>query len=139
MIVAIDADHVILVEQQRIPVGGRCLELPAGLVGDDTAGESIEVAANRELEEETGYRAAHIERLGTFRSSPGMTSEHFELVRATGLTRVGDGGGEGDEDIAIHRVPLATLPAFVAERRAAGVAIDSKMLVLLASSLLGGS
>ncbi|WP_374942367.1 NUDIX hydrolase [Sphingomonas sp.] len=139
VIVAIDADHVILVEQHRIPVGGRCLELPAGLVGDDTAGESIEAAANRELEEETGYRAAQIERLGTFQSSPGMTSEHFELVRATGLTKVGDGGGEGDEDIAIHRVPLATLPTFVAERRAAGVAVDAKMLLLLAGSLLGGS
>lgn len=129
--------HVLLVEQHRVPVGGRCLELPAGLVGDKDAGESIEDAANRELEEETGYRAAHIERLGTFQSSPGMTSEHFELVCATGLTKVGDGGGEGDEDIAIHRVPLPGLTAFVAERRAAGVAVDSKMLFLLAGSLLG--
>lgn len=139
VIVAIDdEDHVILVEQHRIPVGARCLELPAGLVGDEDAGESIGAAANRELEEETGYRAARVECLGSFQSSPGMTSEHFELVRATGLTKVGEGGGVGDEDIAIHRVPLTRLTAFVAERRAAGVEIDAKMLLLLAPALLGG-
>ena len=138
VIVAIDdEDHVILVEQYRIPVGARCLELPAGLVGDDHANESIEAAAARELEEETGYRAAHVERLGTFQSSPGMTSEHFELIRATSLTKVGDGGGHGDEDIAIHRVPLERLPAFVAERRAIGSEVDSKLLVLLGPTLLG--
>ena len=130
--------HVILVEQHRIPVGARCLELPAGLVGDEEPGESIEAAANRELEEETGYRAAQVECLGTFQSSPGMTSEYFELVRATGLTKVGEGGGLGDEDIAIQRVPLARLTAFVAERRAAGVEVDAKILLLLGASLLGG-
>ena len=136
VIVAVDDGHVILVEQHRIPVGARCLELPAGLVGDEDDAESVEDAAARELEEETGYRAAHIERLGTFQSSPGMTSEYFELVRATGLTRVGDGGGNGGEDIAIQRVPLAELPAFVAERRAAGVEVDAKMLFLLGPALL---
>jgi ADP-ribose pyrophosphatase len=137
VIVAVDDGHVVLVEQHRIPVGARCLELPAGLVGDETAGESVEDAAARELEEETGYRAARIERLGTFQSSPGMTSEYFELVRATGLTSVGDGGGQGDEDITIHRVPLAGLPAFVAERRAAGIEVDAKMLFLLGPAMLG--
>jgi ADP-ribose pyrophosphatase len=137
VIVAVDDGHVVLVEQHRIPVGARCLELPAGLVGDETAGESVEDAAARELEEETGYRAARIERLGAFQSSPGMTSEYFELVRATGLTRVGDGGGQGDEDITIHRVPLAGLPAFVAERRAAGIEVDAKMLFLLGPAMLG--
>ena len=138
VIIAIDDEHVILVEQHRIPVGARCLELPAGLVGDEDAGESIEQGAARELEEETGYRPTQVERLGTFQSSPGMTSEHFELVRATGLTKVGEGGGHGDEDIAIHLVPLAGLAAFVGERRDAGVAIDSKMLTLLGPVLLRG-
>ncbi len=138
VILAVDDDgQVILVEQQRIPVGAPCLELPAGLVGDEDSGESIEQAANRELEEETGYRAAHVERLGTFQSSPGMTSEHFELVRATGLTKVGEGGGEGDEAITVHRVPLAELATFVAGRRAAGVAVDAKVLLLLGPGLIG--
>jgi ADP-ribose pyrophosphatase len=57
-------------------------------------------------------------------------------VRATGLTRVGDGGGDSDENITVHRVALAEVPAFVAARRAAGVAIDTKMLLILAGSIL---
>ncbi|PTM45823.1 ADP-ribose pyrophosphatase [Sphingomonas aerolata] len=136
VIVAIDAGDVILVEQFRVPLGRACLELPAGLVGDETAGESVTVAAGRELEEETGYRAAAIEDLGLFYSSPGMTSECFTLVRATGLTKVGDGGGDGDENITVHRVPLADIPAFVAAKREAGVAIDAKMLLILAGAIL---
>ncbi len=136
VIVAIDDGHVILVEQFRVPLGRNCVELPAGLVGDETAGESVAVAAGRELEEETGYRADAIEDLGVFHSSPGMTSECFTLVRATGLTKVGDGGGDGDENITVHRVARADVAAFVAAKRAAGVAIDAKMLLILASAIL---
>jgi ADP-ribose pyrophosphatase len=136
VIVAIDDGHVLLVEQYRVPVGRNCLELPAGLVGDETAGESVAVAAGRELEEETGYRAERIEDLGVFYSSPGMTSESFTLVRASGLTRVGDGGGDADENITVHRVKLAEVPAFVAAKRAAGVAVDAKMVLILAGSIL---
>ena len=137
VIVAVDAeDHVILIEQDRLPIGGRCLELPAGLIGDDHAGESTEDAARRELEEETGYRAATIAALGEFCSSPGMTSERFTIVRATGLTRTGNGGGVGGEDIAVHRVPLADVAAFVAERRAMSIGIDAKLLLLLGAGML---
>ncbi|TXC71698.1 NUDIX hydrolase [Sphingomonas ginsenosidivorax] len=136
VIVAIDDGHILLVEQFRVPIGRNCLELPAGLVGDETAGESVAVAAGRELEEETGYRADRIEDLGLFYSSPGMTSESFTLVRASGLTKVGDGGGDGDENITVHRVKLAEVPAFVAAKRAAGVAIDAKMVLILAASIL---
>ena len=140
VIVAIDGDadnrHVLLVEQHRVPVGGPCLELPAGLVGDETEGEEIELAAIRELEEETGYRARRMVRLGDFHSSPGMVSESFTLLRAEGLTRVGEGGGVAGEDIRVHRVALTALPAFVAEKRAAGVAMDVKLLLLLAGAML---
>lgn len=136
VIVAIDGADVILVEQYRVPLGARCLELPAGLVGDESAGETIEAAAARELEEETGYRAAAIERLGDFCSSPGMTSEAFALVRATGLTRVGDGGGTPQEDITVHRVPLAEIARVVAEKRTMGVFIDAKLLLLMGSGIL---
>ena len=69
--------------------------------------------------------------LGEFYSSPGLTSERFTLVRATGLTRVGDGGGTELEDIAVHRVPLADVRAFIAAKRAEGVAIDAKLLLFL--------
>lgn len=131
VIVAIDDDHLILVEQYRIPIAKRCIELPAGLVGDDHDGESIERAAIRELEEETGYRAEAMELLGEYVTSPGMVTERFTLVRAKGLTRVGDGGGVPGEDITVHRVPLGQLAQFVADRRAEGMAIDSKLLTLL--------
>lgn len=137
VIVAVDDGHILLVEQHRVPVGRRCLELPAGLVGDEAAGEAVEAAAVRELEEECGYRAGRIERLGTFYSSPGMTSEQFTLVRASGLLQVGDGGGAGSEEIAVHRVPLAGLPAFVEGRRREGVAVEAQMLAVLAGALLG--
>ena len=136
VIIAIDEGHVILVEQYRVPLGRSCLELPAGLVGDESEGETAEMSAARELEEETGYRPAKCTPLGTFYASPGMVSECFTLVRAKGLMRVSEGGGTPDENIIVHRVPAATIADFIAERRAAGVAIDVKLLTLLGPSLL---
>ncbi len=131
VILAIDDGYVLLVEQYRVPLSIRCLELPAGLVGDETAGENVCASAARELEEETGYRADRIEIIGTFASSPGMVSETFTLVRAHGLKRVGDGGGVPGEDITVHRVALADVAAFIADKRREGVVIDVKMLALL--------
>jgi ADP-ribose pyrophosphatase len=131
VILAIEDDHVLLVEQYRVPLQARCLELPAGLVGDETAGEDVATSAARELEEETGYRPDRIEIIGSFASSPGMVSETFTLVRAHGLTRVSDGGGVPGEDISVYRVPLADVPTFIADKRRDGVVIDVKMLALL--------
>jgi ADP-ribose pyrophosphatase len=131
----VDGD-VLLVEQYRVPLGGPCLELPAGLVGDESFGEAIESAAARELEEETGYRADRIEIIGRFASSPGMVSETFSLVRAHGLTKVGKGGGAPGENITVHRVPVAQVGAFVAAKRAQGMFMDVKLLTLLGAGLL---
>lgn len=136
VILAIDDGHVLLVEQYRVPLKANCLELPAGLVGDETEGERVEEAAGRELEEETGYRAARIERIGEFHSSPGMLSESFFLVRALGLERVSAGGGTDGENIIVHRVPLASLTEFMAEKRASGCAMDAKLLMLLGGALI---
>jgi ADP-ribose pyrophosphatase len=137
VILAVDQDHVILIEQYRVPVGARCIELPAGLVGDETAGEAVEAAAIRELEEETGYRAERVVDLGRFHSSAGMSSEAFTLVRAEGLTKVGDGGGvDAHEDIEVHRVALEAVPSFVQEKRKQGCAVDVKLLLLLGGGML---
>lgn len=136
VILAVDDGHVLLVEQHRVPLGGPCLELPAGLVGDKNQGETVEDSAARELEEETGYRAERIEVIGRFASSPGMVSETFTLVKAHGLTKVGEGGGEASEGITVHRVKLEEVPVFVAGKRAAGMFIDVKMLLVLAESIL---
>jgi len=131
VILAVDDGHVLLVEQYRVPLKRNCLELPAGLVGDETAGEGIAAAAKRELEEETGYTAAHIEIIGEFASSPGMVSETFTLVRAHGLRQIHAGGGVDGENITVHRVPLVDVPNFVAAKRAEGLVIDVKLMLLL--------
>lgn len=140
VILAITEDReVVLVEQFRVPLGRNCIELPAGLIGDDPGheGEGPEQAAIRELEEETGYRATQMEALGEYHSSPGMVSESFTLLRASGLTRVGPGGGTPGEDITVHHVPLAELGDFLAGRRALGDAIDVRLLILLGPQIVG--
>lgn len=134
VILAVDAEgHVILVEQYRVPLGKVCIELPAGLIGDhdDDADEEAAVAAARELEEETGYRAGRMDNLGEFYSSPGMVSESFTLFAAHDLERIGPGGGTEGENITVHRVPLAGIVPFIAQRRALGDAIDVKLLTVL--------
>lgn len=136
VILAVDDGHVLLVEQYRVPLKRHCIELPAGLIGDETEGEAVETAAARELEEETGYRAARIDDLGEFSSSPGMVSETFTLVRATGLEQVHAGGGVEGEDILVHRVPLDGVTGFVAEQRRLGKMIDVRVLLLLAGDIL---
>tara|TARA_R110000782_G_scaffold78276_3_gene154966 strand:- start:12502 stop:13047 length:546 start_codon:yes stop_codon:yes gene_type:complete len=135
---AADGPHILLVEQYRVPLGRRCLELPAGLIGDDDsdASEEAAVAAIRELEEETGYHAEGMQDLGEFFSSPGMVSESFTLFRATGLSHVHAGGGIEGEDIIVHRVPLAQIAEYVAARRAEGMAIDVKLLLLLGAGMI---
>ena len=138
VILAVDDGHVLLVDQYRVPLGRRCIELPAGLVGDDDdkTGEDPAKAGARELEEETGYRAERMEVVGEFWSSPGMVSESFTLLRAHGLTKVGEGGGVAGEDIIVHRVPLSGIADAIAGWRAQGYAIDVKMLMLLGPTLL---
>ena len=132
--VVILAEHdgkVILIEQYRVPVGARCLELPAGLVGDEDQHATVEETAIQELEEETGFTTERVERLGQFHSSPGMVAESFTLVRAHGVRKIGDGGGTEHEDITVHLVARDDIPAFVEQRRAAGSAVDVKLLNFL--------
>jgi ADP-ribose pyrophosphatase len=139
--VVILAEHdgkVVLIEQARVPLGGhKCIELPAGLVGDEDPNATVEDTAVKELEEETGFAAERIEVLGEFFSSPGMVAEGFTLVRAHGLRRIGDGGGNEHEEIEVYLVSRADIPEFVARKRTEGCAIDVKLLLLLGGSILG--
>jgi ADP-ribose pyrophosphatase len=104
---------------------------------DDNADEDAAIAAARELEEETGYRAGTMEMVGEFFSSPGMVSESFTLFRALDLVKVGDGGGVESEDIVVHRVPLAGIEGAILSWREQGYAIDVKILTLLGPRMLG--
>jgi ADP-ribose pyrophosphatase len=135
VILAVEDGHVLLVEQFRVPLGKNCIELPAGLIGDHGEDEDPLDAAGRELEEESGYRAAKLESLGEYYSSPGMVSESFTLVRASGLTKVSEGGGVEGEGITPHRVALAELSDFIAAKRAEGCGVDVRLLLLLGGQL----
>jgi ADP-ribose pyrophosphatase len=122
---------VILIDQPRVGPDCRCVELPAGLVGDDDPAATPETTAVKELEEETGFTAERIERLGEYYASPGMLSESFTLVRAHGVRKIGEGGGDDNEDINVHLVARADIPNFVEQMRAEGFGIDVKLLIFL--------
>ena len=135
VIVAMHDGKFILVEQARVPLGGRrCIELPAGLVGDEDD-KGVEDTAIKELEEETGFLCDQVERLGEYFSSPGMVAEGYTLVRAHGVR---PGGTKIEDDIDVHLVASDEVGRFIAAKRAEGLAIDTKLLLLLAGDLIGG-
>lgn len=104
-VVALDAEgRVALVRQWRLPADAALLEIPAGGldVAADGTKEDPDLAAPRELEEETGLRAATWRKLGTFYTAPGFTDELMHLYLATDLTSVhADGRLAADEDEAL--------------------------------------
>jgi len=123
-----DAGELVLVEQYRIPVKNRVMELPAGLVGDNgDFEEDFKTAAHRELIEETGYSATSLEELLTCPSTPGMANEMVTIYFASGLQRVGPGGGDGNEDITVHHVPLNSSIEWLEARMKEGIMLDPKI------------
>ncbi|QYR53518.1 NUDIX hydrolase [Lysobacter soyae] len=120
-------DEVLFVEQFRVPLGKRTIEMPAGLVGDDDAADTLEAAAVRELEEETGWRPGKVDVLLIGPTSSGMSNERIAFVRATQLTKVGEGGGVADEDITVHHVPRKEAPAWLMKKYAEGFELDLKL------------
>jgi ADP-ribose pyrophosphatase len=124
-----DQGELVLVEQFRPAVGNAVIEIPAGLVGDEDGAseESFEAAAHRELLEETGYEAGHLEYLGEWPTTAGMSSEKVRVYRATGLKRRGKGGGDASENILVHVVPLAELRGWLAEKERQGYYLDPKI------------
>ena len=128
IIIAATPEHKLLfVEQVRVPLDCKTIEMPAGLVGDDNAGESLELAAKRELLEETGWQAARIEVLMTGPTSSGMSNERVAFVRASGLTRIHAGGGDDSEEIVVHEVPIVDVPRWLAQKMTEGYALDAKL------------
>lgn len=130
VIVAVTEDQkLLLVEQYRIPVHARTIELPAGIIGDEPGSndEAHSEAARRELIEETGFEAGRIEILTYGPPSSGLTSETVTLFRASSLRRVGAGGGVAHEDITVHAVPLAQVHDWLAAKARSGVLVDPKV------------
>lgn len=117
VVVATTNDNELLfVEQYRRPLHSNVIELPAGLVGDEVAGEGTLLAAQRELEEETGYIAAHWEHLLQGPVSPGLSGENIDLYRASELTQVSAGGGVEGEGITVHKVPVDQMHDWLIEQ-----------------------
>ena len=121
------ADEVLFVEQHRVPLGARTIEMPAGLVGDDHAEDTLVDAARRELIEETGWSAGRVEVLLTGPTSAGMSNERIAFVRARELVRVGEGGGVDDENIIVHAIPRLDAPAWLMRKHAEGFELDLKL------------
>lgn len=134
-IVAVTRDHkVILVEQYRPPIHARTIETPAGLAGDilGQEHESLEVAARRELVEETGYEGGQWHELGSSASSAGLTTEMITFFAALDVVRTSAGGGDESENIVVHEIPLAELRRWLADQAAAGFVVDHKIYAGLA-------
>lgn len=130
VVVAVTEDQrLLLVEQHRIPLDGRVIELPAGMVGDrpEARDESFAAAARRELIEETGYEAAALHPLTCGPYSPARSNALYTFFRASGLRRVGEGGGDEHEDIEVHAIPLAEVHDWLEQKAAAGLMIDPKI------------
>lgn len=131
MIATTAADELILVEQYRVPVARTVIELPAGIMGDEHPDETAEQAAIRELEEETGFRAARVERMFEAPTAAGITSEWAYYLRLSQLQRVHAGGGVDGEDITTHCVPRQDVANWLAAQQARGAACDPRIFAAL--------
>jgi ADP-ribose pyrophosphatase len=129
MVALDEAGRVLMVRQWRHAIGRALLEIPAGTL-DRRADGSVEEHAGeaaRELEEETGYRAATWRYLGGFYTAPGFTSELMHLYLATDLSPAHEGrlGPDEDERLELEAVPLDDAVA-MADR---GEIADAKSIV----------
>jgi ADP-ribose pyrophosphatase len=123
--------RLVLVRQHRYPTGEILLELPAGKLDP---GEPPVACALRELEEETGWRAAEAADLGWFYTTPGFSDEVLHAFFATGLEPSSDHRPDPDE--AIEIVTLSVESALEACRD--GGIRDSKTLATLFQARLRG-
>jgi ADP-ribose pyrophosphatase len=126
-----EAGHIWMIRQYRHAAGQALLELPAGTL---KLGEDPALAANRELQEEIGMRAEHLEELATFYLAPGYSTELMHLFLATGLSASALDQDE-DEVITVERVPVGEIWRLIE----AGHLADAKSLVgvLAAARRLG--
>lgn len=128
IVIAVTPENkLVFVEQFRIPMNANTIEMPAGLVGDVDAHDTLEEAARRELLEETGWLASEVKVLMVGPTSSGMSNEVVAFVRARGLTRVHAGGGDETENITVHEVPVADAPRWLAAKMAEGYGMDAKL------------
>lgn len=131
--------EIVLVEQYRIPVHARTIELPAGIIGDSAefASESVEASALRELLEETGYQGSSARLILSGPTAAGLTSETSNIVHVSGLQKVHAGGGVDGEDITVHVVPLVGVHDWLLGKQSEGLLIEPKVYAALYFVLAG--
>lgn len=127
-VIPVHGDDVLMVRQWRTPVERVVMELPAGTLDRQPDGsvEDPELAAPRELAEETGFRAGRWRKLGRFWTAPGFTEELMHLYLATDLRPLDDYRGP-DEDEYLDLVRLPWREAVASAER--GEIEDAKTLV----------
>lgn len=128
-----DDGKIVILDQYRLPLKRRVIELPAGLIDDldHAKGESKEEAARRELLEETGFEADRMERLMVSPVSAGASADVLDIFLATGLKKVQEGGGDENEDIIVHEIELSHIDEWLAEKQKEGFLIDHKVQAAL--------
>ncbi len=133
-IVAVTEDEkLVLTEQFRPPVQKKVVDLPAGLAGD-IAGEeeeSFELAARRELIEETGFSGENFEYIFAGPTSAGMTTEVIDFYLARNVVQVEEGGGDETENIRVHVVPLNKIGNWLKRKETSKTCIDPKVYAAL--------
>jgi ADP-ribose pyrophosphatase len=123
-----DERTVVLIRQFRLAAGGFIYEIPAGKLHP---GEDPRACAEREIEEEIGYRAERIERLETFFTAPGFTDEVMHLFKATELTKTQQ-RLDHDEVLEVVEMPLEKAIELIRD----GTIRDAKTIVGLQSVYL---
>jgi ADP-ribose pyrophosphatase len=136
MVAVTPSGNVVLERQFRPPMGRDVIELPAGLVDP---GESMEVAAKRELIEETGWSAGKIEFLAEGPISTGASTETLRAYLCTELVHVGKNGGDDNEIIEVTEIPIQKVQDYLRAAQMNGALVDLKVfgLVELARKTLG--
>lgn len=129
-VIALTKDRrLVLTEQHRPAVGGRVIDLPAGLSGDVAGAEdeALSVAALRELVEETGFTARSLKLVANCPSSPGLSSEVITYFFSKSVTRISTGGGVDHEQIVVHTPSLKTIKPWLTRQIAQGKLVDAKV------------
>lgn len=109
-ILALNGDGVLLVRQYRYAVGEEMLEICAGLIEE---GEDPRAAAEREMQEELGFKPKSLVQIGAFYATPGFCTEFMTLFLAEGLTPSRLPQDE-DENVSVVDIPFAAIPRLLA-------------------------
>lgn len=122
-------NNLVLIREFRVPLQGYNYGLPAGLVGDHESNEDPAVAAQRELEEETGYKAGRMRYIMSGPPSSGLSNEILHFYIADELEKVTDNVGVGGEDITVHTVPVLEAKDWLFDKSKEGDFIDPKVFL----------